>query len=115
MSLTSSSRTRSAETMVMRSASCSIASAVASSMRKPSWATKRTARIIRSGSSLKDWAGATGVRSRVRARSSSPPKGSTSSSEGRRTAIALTVKSRRERSPSRVSPYSTCGLRLAGS
>src|SRR5699024_6931705 len=77
----------------------------------PSWATKRAARIIRSGSSLKETSGADGVRSRCAARSSIPPWGSTSSRPGRRSAIALTVKSRLTRSSSRSSPKATTGLR----
>jgi hypothetical protein len=35
--------------------------------------------------------------------------------EGRANAIALTVKSRRDRSPARESPNATAGLRLSGS
>ena len=84
-------------------------------MSNPRVEAKRTARIIRSGSSLKDCSGATGVRRSPAARSSRPPNGSMNSREGRRTAIAFTVKSRRERSPSIVSPYATCGFRDCGS
>ena len=67
--------------------------------------------MIRSGSSSKDCSAVTGVRRREAARSSKPLCGSTSVMDGRRIAIAFTVKSRRVRSPSRVSPKATSGLR----
>ena len=114
-SLLSSSRTRSALTIVMRSAMSTIAARAAGSTANPSWAAKRAARIMRSGSSSNDWRGSTGVRRTPAARSVSPSNGSTNVSSGSRTAIELTVKSRRERSPSRESPNATCGLRLVGS
>ena len=61
----------------------------------------RAARSIRSGSSLKLSSGVSGVRSRRPARSAAPSNGSTSSGSGRASAMALTVKSRRDRSTSR--------------
>ena len=75
---------------------------------------KRAARSMRSGSSRNETSGASGVRSRRAARSAAPPNGSTSSGSGSRNAIALTVKSRRERSVSMSSEYATSGLRLSG-
>ncbi len=90
--------------MPRRSAIVQIASAVSGSMPKPSCATKRTARIMRSGSSSNDWRGSTGVRNTRFDRSFAPPKGSTNSRSGTRNAIAFTVKSRRDRSPSSESP-----------
>ena len=113
--MTSSSRTRSAEMISIRSAIAVIAATTAGSTVKPSWAAKRAARIIRSGSSEKESSGVPGVRSSPCARSTTPPYGSTNSRDGSRTAIALTVKSRRPRSPSRESPKSTAGLREEGS
>ncbi len=89
-----------------------IAATTSSAAVKPSWAAKRAARIIRSGSSLNDCCGVPGVRSSRRARSSRPPNGSTRRRVAMSTASALTVKSRRDRSPSRVSP--NCDRRLAG-
>jgi len=102
---------RSAETMARRWAIALMACMTPASMSKDNWAANRAARIIRSGSSSKLCSGVTGVRKRPWARSRSPPNGSTNSRRGNRTAIALTVKSRRERSPSRESPYATTGLR----
>ena len=67
-------------------------------------AAKRAARMIRRGSSSKDCSALTGVRRIPAARSARPPQGSTSSRSGSRSAMALTVKSRRVRSPSSVSP-----------
>ena len=107
--------TRSAETISIRAAMSTTACRVAASTVKPSWAANRAARIIRSGSSSNDRSGAIGVRSTPRDRSVSPSNGSTNVRSGRRTAIALTVKSRRDRSPSSVSPNATTGLRDAGS
>src|SRR6185436_12351763 len=78
-------------------------------------AANRAARIIRSGSSLNEDSGAAGVRIDAAARSARPPYGSTNVLPGMDTAIALTVKSRRIRSPSSVSPNATAGLRLPGS
>ena len=81
------------------------------STSRPSWALKRAARMMRSGSSSKDCSADTGVRRLPSARSARPPQGSTRAICGRRIAIALTVKSRRVRSPSSVSPKVTSGLR----
>ena len=77
-------------------------------------AMNRAARSIRSGSSAKETSGSSGVRSRRAARSARPPNGSMSSSSGRRRAMALTVKSRRDRSSSTRSPKATSGLRESG-
>ncbi len=104
---------RSRETMRMRAALRRIASKVSSSIRKPSCEAKRTARIMRSGSSEKVMSGSHGVRMMPSSRSSMPPKGSTSSPKVAALsdhAMALIVKSRRRWSSSSV-PGSTCGLR----
>ena len=79
-------------------------------------AMKRAARSIRSGSSVNDTSGDSGVRSTSAARSATPPKGSMSSGASSsapvtRSAIALTVKSRRERSASTSVAKDTSGLR----
>ena len=92
-----------------------IAASTSGATVKPSWETNRAARIIRSGSSAKDSCGVPGVRSTLAARSDSPSCGSTNSSEGSRSAIALTVKSRRTRSSARLSPKATSGLRVVRS
>ena len=88
-----------------------IAASTSGAIAKPSCETKRAARIMRSGSSPKDSSGAMGVRSTPAVRSRMPSCRSTNSRLGRRTAIALTVKSRRARSPASVSPKVTSGLR----
>ena len=77
-------------------------------------AAKRAARSMRSGSSPNETSGSSGVRSRPAARSPSPSKGSMSSMSGRRSASALMVKSRRDRSTSMLSPKLTSGLRDSG-
>ena len=82
---------------------------------KPSWAANRAARIIRSGSSENESSGRPGRAQHSALRSSRPPNGSSKLLSGRVTAIALTVKSRRPRSPARLSPYDTSGLRESGS
>ena len=74
----------------------------------------RAARIMRNGSSRNDTSGSSGVRRRLAARSAAPPNGSTSSGSGSRNAIALIVKSRRDRSASMSSANATSGLRLSG-
>ena len=99
----------------IRSAIAVIAATTSGATMKPSWAANRAARIIRSGSSENESSGVPGVRSSPWARSTTPPYGSSTMRPGSRTAIALTVKSRRPRSPSSVSPKSTAGLRDAGS
>ncbi len=96
-------------------ASAAIAAITSGATSTPSWLTNRAARSIRSGSSPNDSSGAAGVRSRPRARSASPPYGSTKPRSTTETAIAFMVKSRRSRSCSTESPYSTCGLRLTRS
>ena len=95
MSLITSSRTRSADTIASRPVIERIAATVAGSTSNPSCAANRAARIIRSGSSLNESAGAPGVVIIWSARSSSPSLGSTNSRLGSSTAIALIVKSRR--------------------
>ena len=99
----------------IRSAIPVIAATTSGATTKPSCAANRAARSIRSGSSEKESSGVPGVRSRPDARSITPPYGSSTTRPGSRTAIALTVKSRRPRSPSRVSPKSTVGFRDDGS
>ena len=99
----------------IRPAISRIAATTAGSTVKPSWAANRAARIIRSGSSEKLSSGRPGVRSTRCARSTTPPNGSSKVRSGTDTAIAFTVKSRRPRSPARVSPKSTSGLREVGS
>ncbi len=111
MSLVSSSLIRSADTTASRGASSVIASRTSALTVKSSCAVNRAARSIRSGSSVNESCGRPGVRSTLALRSASPPNGSASSSEGSRAAIALTVKSRRDRSASSEVPYSTLGLR----
>ena len=76
------------------------ASTSASSGTRPNVAMKRAARSMRSGSSRNDTSGDSGVRRRLFIRSTAPPYGSTSTPSGRRNAIALIVKSRRDRSVS---------------
>ncbi len=99
--------------MAIRSAIAVIAAITRGAGVNSSWEVKRAARIIRSGSSLKDCSGVPGVSITCAARCANPPYGSTNRWPGSSTAIALTVKSRRTRSPSRVSPNRTCGLRLS--
>ncbi len=89
---------------MIRSAIAVIAATTSGAGSKSSWAANRAARIIRSGSSEKDSSGVAGVRSTRASRSSRPRCGSTKPRPGRSTAIALTVKSRRTRSCSMVSP-----------
>ena len=110
-----SPRTRSAETIDSRSACAVIASTTSSATSKPSWAEKRAARIIRSGSSVKESCAVPGVRMIPAVRSACPPNRSTKARSGSRIAIALMVKSRRTRSPWRECPKSTCGLRESAS
>ena len=96
----------------MRSAMSLIAVTTSGAGRNPSWATKRAARIILSGSSLNELSGVAGVRINRCARSVNPPYGSTNLLSGIATAMALIVKSRRKRSSSSVSPNATSGFRL---
>ena len=76
----------------------------------------RAARIMRSGSSENDTSGSSGVRSTPPARSARPSNGSISvgSSPVTSSAMALTVKSRRDRSASMSVLNATSGLRLSG-
>src|SRR5688572_23780597 len=110
-SLSSSSRTRSADTMARRSRIRAIASSRRDAGVIPSCETKRAARSIRNGSSENAISGSNGVSSRFAARSFTPSKGSTNSPSGSRTAIALIVKSRRERSVRMSFAKVTAGLR----
>ena len=81
---------------------------------RPYPAMNRAARSMRSGSSVNDSSGASGVRSTLAARSAAPPNGSISSGSGSASAMALTVKSRRDRSASMASAKTTSGLRESG-
>ena len=74
---------------------------------------KRAARSMRNGSSLNETSGDSGVLNVRVARSAAPPNGSTRVGVGEvsSSAIALIVKSRRDRSVSISSANSTCGLR----
>ena len=112
--LSSSSLMRSAETIESRPAIRTTASTRAGSGSRENRAANRAARSMRSGSSPNDTSGSSGVRSRPAARSPSPSKGSISSMSGRRSASALTVKSRRDRSTVMSSPNVTSGLRDSG-
>ncbi len=100
-SLDSSSRMRSAETIVIRPAMSVMALTTSGAGAKPSWDVNRAARSIRSGSSENDNSGAAGVRITWSARSSRPLNGSSSSPVAIDIAMAFTVKSRRTRSPAR--------------
>jgi len=104
MSLVSSALIRSADTIDSRPAIAVIAARTSGTTANPSSAVNRAARSIRSGSSLNESSGRPGVRSTLARRSRIPPDGSTSSSDGSRAAMALTVKSRRARSSSRDRP-----------
>jgi len=110
-------RMRSADTICSRSFIDTTAETSAASGSKPSVATNRAARSMRNGSSLKLSCGDNGVRSRLEFRSSSPPCGSTmrGAAEVSSSAIALMVKSRRDKSVSTESENCTSGLRESGS
>ena len=112
-----SSRTRSAEIIEMRSVMEFMADKTSGAISKSSWLAKRAARIMRSGSSEKDCSALLGVRSSFLLKSIRPLNGSRNSgfSEVNSSAIALTVKSRRDKSPLISFPYCTSGLRLCGS
>ena len=111
-SFTNSSRILSAEIIEIRPAISLIAVITSSSKVKSSCAAKRAARIMRSGSSLNDCSARDGVRIIFFAKSSIPLNGSINSgvSVVSSNAIALIVKSRRDKSPSIESPYSTSGF-----
>ena len=102
-----SSRTRSAETIEIRSAIAFIAVKTSDEIANCNWLAKRAARIMRSGSSEKEFSAVFGVRKIFAAKSASPLNGSINSGEAlvSSSAIALTVKSRRSKSPVMVSPY----------
>ncbi len=72
INLTNSSRMRSAEIISMRPAISFIATIIAESTLKPSCAANLAARIIRSGSSEKEFSGVPGVRKTFRAKSFTP-------------------------------------------
>ena len=103
--------------MVMRPDMLCIAVRTSSSSVKSNWLAKRAARIIRSGSSENDWGALAGVRIIFFARSSIPLNGSINSGVFvvNSRAIELIVKSRRDKSPSISSPYSTSGFRESSS
>ena len=97
----------------MRCAKSFIDSITSGATSKPNCDAKRAARIIRKGSSLNESPGLPGVRKTLAAKSCKPLYGSMNSgfSPVNSSAIELTVKSRRDKSPSIESPYSTSGLR----
>ena len=113
--LSSSAAIRSPERWATSSARSRIPASVLGSSSNPSVVASRTARIIRSASSSKRVVGVPTARRRRASASDRPSYGSTRAggSPGRAPqAIALTVKSRRARSSSIVSPNSTrCGRR----
>ena len=108
-----SSRTRSAETIVIRSAKSFIDTRTLGSISKSNWLANRAARIMRSGSSLNESPGRPGVLKTFFDKSCKPLNGSRNSgaSPVSSSAIAFTVKSRRDKSPRISFPYSTSGLR----
>ena len=102
----SSALIRSPDRWAARWALRRMAARVPSSMEKPSWAAKRTARSIRRASSAKRVSGSPTQRISLRNRSSCPPYRSITMPRSSR-AMALTVKSRRARSSARVASKST--------
>ena len=86
------------------------AAAVSGSRAKPSWAAKRTARSSRRPSSRKRRSGSPTQRTSPAARSTCPPKGS-AMVPSRARAMALMVKSRRDRSSRRPTPKVTASGR----
>ena len=114
INLTNSSRTRSAEMISIRPAISLIAAITVGSTSKPSCDANLAARIIRSGSSENEFSGVPGVRKTLRTKSLTPSKlsinvgGVVVSSR----AMAFTVKSLRNKSPSILSPKFTSGFRL---
>ena len=100
----------------MRSVIDFMADKTSGAITKSNWLAKRAARIKRSGSSEKDCSALLGVRSNFFPKSSRPLNGSINSgfSDVSSSAIALTVKSRRDKSPLISLPNSTSGLRLCG-
>ena len=120
ISLSNSTCTRSAVIRLISPDISFIAARTRSAMRSSNWETKRAARNMRRGSSRKEISGVSGVSSTPATMSAKPPTGSwnrpvirlgSSSASVNSTAMALTLKSRRIKSPSRVSPNSTTGLR----
>ena len=85
----------------MRCAKSLIDAVTSGSISKSNWLAKRAARIIRNGSSLNESPGRPGVRKTRAAKSCKPLKGSMNSgaSPVNSSAIELTVKSRRDKSP----------------
>ena len=94
-----------------------IAVITAGSIVKFSWLINLAARIIRSGSSLNESSGLPGVLINLLSRSPTPLYKSikVGSSVVNSSAIALIVKSRRDKSASIVLPNSTFGLRESAS
>ena len=101
----------------MRPAISFIACKTSGAISNSNWLANLAARIMRSGSSEKEFSALVGVRKTFFAKSSSPLNGSMNSGVFvvSSSAIELTVKSRRDKSPLIESPYSTSGLRLSGS
>ena len=116
ISLFISSRIRSAETISKRSLYCLTASTNSGTGFMLKRAINRAARIIRNGSSLKLMSGSRGVRKVRVIKSLAPLNGSTNVGESlvSSRAIALIVKSRRDKSISMASENSTSGLRVSG-
>ena len=115
-SRSSSLRMRSAEMILSRS--CISFTAFTNSATGSTFSVEinRAARIIRNGSSLKLSVGDSGVRNTLDTRSAAPPNGSTSTglSVVSSSAIALIVKSRRDKSVEISVENSTSGLRESG-
>ena len=115
-SRSSSLRIRSAEMILSRS--CISFTALTNSSTGCTFSVEinRAARIIRKGSSLKLSVGDSGVRSTLDTRSAAPPNGSTSTglSVVSSSAIALMVKSRRDKSIEMSVENFTSGLRESG-
>ena len=107
-----SSRIRSAEIISSRLAIFFIAAITAGSTIKSNWLINLAARIILSGSSLKESSGLPGVLITLFCKSDTPPYKSikVGVSVVNSNAIALIVKSRRDKSPSILSPNSTSGF-----
>ena len=99
----SSSATRSRDTRATTASAPGMASRVVGANRKPSWETNRAPRRGRSPSSANRSRGSPTARITFRARSARPSNGSRSSPWRGSQAMALTVKSRRARSASRLS------------
>ena len=112
----SSLRMRSGDTILSRSCMLFTASTSSATGSSLSVEINRAARIIRNGSSLKLSVGESGVRNTRAIRSVAPPYGSTSTgcSAVTSSAMALTVKSRRDKSVLISRENCTSGLRESG-